>query len=119
MIKLEDRPIVHEFIVLDLAIRSLQKDYKKLEGLKMHMLYSEWTDKLLKRLNEVYIVQKRQLASKQIRIVQWIKIDAYFSDITIATAGEDVVLRYANQALKIQVEQMLIQKVTSVYLPLF
>lgn len=114
MINLEDRPIVHSFIVLDLAIRSLQQDYKKLEGLKMYMLYSRWTDTLLKRLNEVYSVQKRQLASKQIRIVRWVKVDAYFSDVVVATAGEDVVLRYANQALKIQVEQMLIQKATSV-----
>ncbi|ATP39508.1 aconitate hydratase [Solibacillus sp. R5-41] len=114
MISLEDRPIVHEFIVLDLAIRSLQQDYTKLEGLKMHAFYSRWTDLLMKNLNEAYIVQKRQLANKRIRIVRWMKIDAYFSDVIIATAGEDIVLRYANQALKTEVEQLLIQKATSV-----
>lgn len=58
MISLDDRPIVHEFIVLELAIRSLQQDYLKLEGLKMHGFYSRWTDMLLKRLNEAYILQK-------------------------------------------------------------
>ncbi|MEG0473766.1 MAG: aconitate hydratase [Solibacillus sp.] len=114
MISLDDRPVVHELIVLDLAIRSLQQDYSKLEGLKMRTFYSCWTDLLMKGLNEAYIVQKRQLANKGIRIVRWVKIDAYFSDVTIATAGEDVVLRYANQALKMQVEQMLIEKATSI-----
>lgn len=113
VISLDDRPVVHEFIVLDLAIRSLQQDYTKLEGLKMHGFYSRWTDLLMKCLNEAYIVQKRQLANKGIRIVRWVKIDAYFSDVTIATAGEDIVLRYANQALKTQVERLLIQKATS------
>lgn len=84
MISLEVRPIVHEFIVLDLAIRSLQQDYTKFVDLKMHAFYS-----------------------------RWIKVDVHFSDVTIATAGEDIVLRYANQALKTQVEEMLIEKATS------
>ncbi|MGE7023415.1 hypothetical protein [Solibacillus cecembensis] len=114
MISLDERPIVHEFIVLDLAIRSLQQDYSKLEGLKMHAFYSRWTDLLMKGLNEAYIVQKRQLANKGIRIVRWVKIDAHFSDVTIATAGEDIALRYANQVLKMEVEQLLIQKATSI-----
>ena len=105
---------MHEFIVLDLAIRSLQQDYKKLEGLKMDMLFSRWTDRLLKRLNEAYIAQKRQLASKKIRIVRWVKVDAYFSDVVVATAGEDIVLRYASNALKVEVEQLLIQTATPI-----
>lgn len=110
MLSLENRPMVHELIVFDLAIRSLQQDYNKLDGLKMHAVYTRWTDFLMKELNESYMVQKRKLANKGIRIVRWVKIDVYFSDVTIATAGEDVVLRYANQALKTEVEQLLMEQ---------
>lgn len=108
MISLEDRPIVHEFIVLELAIRSLQQDYIKLETLKMHKFYVSWAESVLKRLYQMYTMQKGELASKRIQIVRWTKVDAHFSDVVVATAGEDIVLRYANNALKVEVEQMLI-----------
>ncbi len=36
------------------------------------------------------------------------KIDEYFSDVQVATAGNDVVLRYASMALKTEVEKLLI-----------
>lgn len=42
--------------------------------------------------------------------MRWTKIDQYFSDVVIATAGEDVVLRYAGNALKMEVEQLVIEK---------
>lgn len=50
---------------------------------------------------------KRLLAKDKIRLVKVEKIDEYFSDVHIATAGNDVVLRYANMALKTQVEKLL------------
>lgn len=36
------------------------------------------------------------------------KTDEYFSDLIDATAGEDLVLTYANMALKTQVEKLLL-----------
>ncbi|TKI70190.1 hypothetical protein FC756_08300 [Lysinibacillus mangiferihumi] len=51
---------------------------------------------------------KRLLAKDKIRVVKWEKIDEYFSDLTVATAGEDLVLTYANMALKTQVEKLLL-----------
>ncbi|GED66247.1 hypothetical protein LFU01_46990 [Lysinibacillus fusiformis] len=45
------------------------------------------------------------MVKDKIRLVRIEKIDEYFSDVQIATAGNDVVLRYANMALKTQVEK--------------
>ncbi|MGE7597560.1 hypothetical protein [Lysinibacillus fusiformis] len=45
------------------------------------------------------------MAKEKIRLVKVEKIDGYFSDV--ATAGNDVILRYANMALKTQVEKLL------------
>lgn len=114
MINREDRHYVHEFIVLDLAIRSLQNDLATLETLKMKKFYLSIIEQLLKNLRHDYHNRKRLLSHKSIRIVRWVKLDEYFSDVILATSGEDVPLRYANQALKTEVEQLLIQKVNSV-----
>ncbi|RUL48805.1 aconitate hydratase [Lysinibacillus antri] len=113
MINLLDRHSLHKLVVLELAVRSLQHDYVQLETLKMQKLYTTWTELLLKHLYPIYTAQKRQLAQKQIRIVRWRKIDMYFSDVLIATSGEDIALRYANQALKTEVEELLIQRFLS------
>lgn len=64
-------------------------------------------DSLLKDLRNECFNLKRQLAQQKIRIVGWTKIDEYFSDVKIATAGDDVDLRYAQQALKTKVEQLI------------
>nr|WP_237497124.1 MULTISPECIES: aconitate hydratase [Lysinibacillus] len=64
-------------------------------------------DALLKQLHKDYFQLKRQLAQQKIRLVGWHRIDDYFSDVQVATAGNDEVLRYANQALKTQVEELM------------
>ena len=113
MINLLDRHALHKLIVLELAVRSLQHDYVQLETLNMHKLYTTWNELLPKHLYPIYTTQKRQLAQKQIRIVRWRKVDLYFSEILIATAGEDIVLRYANQAIKAEVEELLMRRFLS------
>lgn len=110
MISREDRHAVHEFIVLDLAVRSLQYDYVMLETLKMKKFYIRIIEPVLKELQKDYYNRKRLLAKKNIRVVRWTKIDQYFSDVVIATAGEDAVLRYAGNALKMEVEQLILEK---------
>uniref|UniRef100_UPI0020BF6F51 aconitate hydratase n=1 Tax=Lysinibacillus sp. D4B2_S17 TaxID=2941225 RepID=UPI0020BF6F51 len=68
-------------------------------------------DALLKDLRQEYYDLKRQLTQQRIRVVGWHRVDEYFSDLQVATAGNDVVLRYANQALKTQVEKLLINHI--------
>ena len=45
--------------------------------------------------------------SKQIRIIRWQRMDCYFSKVIVATSGEDAVLTYANQAVKMHVEEVI------------
>lgn len=107
MINPEQRQLVHKFLLLELAVKSLQIDYLKTEQFKLKNVFLPIMDSLLKDLRKDCFDLKRQLAQQKIRIVGWTKIDEYFSDVKIATAGNDVDLRYANQALKTKVEQLL------------
>lgn len=107
MIKREDRQLLYEFIKLDMAIKSLQRDYDSLTNLKMGKVYINIVDALLKDIRNDYYNKKRFLAKQKIEVVRWVKIDQYFSEVTIKTAGEDEVHQYANQALKTHTEELI------------
>lgn len=109
MIKFDDRVILHEYIILDMAIKSLQHDYPSLETLKMSTVYIGIVEGLLKRIRNDYYNKKRLLKKKSIEIVKWTNIDEHFTEVTVTTQGEDESFSYAKQALKTQTEQ-LIQK---------
>ena len=79
----------------------------------MKAVYLPFVDRLLESVRKDYFHLKQQLAKQKIRVVGWNRIDAYFSDVRIATAGEDEVLRYANQALKTEVEQLLMHRIVN------
>lgn len=111
MIKADERQLLHKYLLLELAIKSLQIDYSKLETFKMKVVFLPLMDALLKDLRQEYFDLKRQLVQQKIRVIGWTNVDEYFSDVQIATAGNDVVLRYANQALKTQVEKLLINHI--------
>lgn len=111
MINFEQRDLLHRFVILDMAVQALQRDYKVIENLKMSKVYLPILDNLLKAITNDYYNLKRLLAKDKIKIVKWEKHDDYFSDLVVATAGEDEVFRYANQALKTQVEQLLISHI--------
>lgn len=113
MINAEQRQLLHQYLIVDLAIQSLQCDYKTLEQLKMKAIYLPFVDRLMESVRQDYFNLKQQLAKQKIRVVEWSRIDAYFSDVRIATAGEDELLRYANQALKTEVEQLIIQRIVT------
>ncbi len=113
MINPEQRQLLHKYLLIELAVKSLQIDYQKVEQLKMNKVFLPLMDSLLKELRQVYFDLKRQLSQQKIRVVGWTTIDEYFSDVQVATAGEDVVLRYANMALKTKVEQLLIDHINN------
>ncbi len=109
MLNPEQRQLFHKFIILEMAVQSLQRDFPVIENLKMSKVYLTILEKLLKDISQDYYNSKRLLAKEKIRLVKWVKIDEYFTDIQVATAGNDVLLRYANQAIKTQVEKLLNQ----------
>ncbi len=108
MLNPEQRRLFHKFLILEMAVQSLQRDFSVIENLKMSKVYLPILDKLLKDISHDYYDSKRLLAKEKIRLFKVEKIDEYFSDVHIATAGNDVVLRYANMALKTQVEKLLL-----------
>ncbi|MGE7024176.1 aconitate hydratase [Solibacillus cecembensis] len=111
MLSIEQRQLVHEYLVLDLAVQSLQTDYNKMEQteqMKMKAIYLPIIDNLLTSVRNEYLNAKRLLAKDKIRVVKWVKIDEHFSDVIVATAGEDITIRYANRAIKTHVENMLL-----------
>ncbi len=105
MLKPEQRRLFHKFLILEMAVQSLQRDFSVIENLKMSKVYLPILEKLLKDITQDYYHSKRLLVKDKIRLVRIEKIDEYFSDVQIATAGNDVVLRYTNMALKTQVEK--------------
>lgn len=107
MLTFEQRDLLHRFVIHDMAVQSLQRDYKVIENLKMSNVYLPMLDKLIKEISNDYYNLKRLLAKDKIKVVSWEQVDEYFSDLTITTPGEDEVLRYAKQALKTQVEHLL------------
>lgn len=110
MISIEQRRQTHKLVILDLALQSLYRDYTTIENLKMANVYLPIIDKLIKSIQNDYYNQKRLLAKEKIKILKWEKIDEYFSDLTITTPGEDQVFRYANMAVKSQVETLLSER---------
>lgn len=108
MMSFEQRELLHKHVIYDMAVQSLQRDYKVIENLKMSKVYLPMVDKLLKDISHDYYDTKRLLAKDKIKIVRWDKVNENFSDLTVTTAGEDQVLTYANMALKTQVEKLLI-----------
>lgn len=100
MIALQERQLVYEFLILDLAIRSLQHDLDHMQNLKYAELYSIQLSGILANLQKDYHWRRKHLASKKIRFNKWIKVDDYFTDAVLATAGEDEVIRFSIHALK-------------------
>jgi len=98
MIKAEQRQLVHQYLLLELAVKSVQHDYRFAEQFKMKIVFVPLMDALLKDLRQDYFNLKRQLSQQHIRVVGWHRVDEYFSDVTVKTAGDDEVLLFAKQA---------------------
>lgn len=94
MISFEQRRLLHKFVVYDMSVQSLQRDYKVIENLKMSKVYLPILDKLLDDISQEYYNAKRLLAKDKIRVVRWEKTDEYFSHLVTATAGDDQCLLY-------------------------
>lgn len=108
MISFEQRRLLHKYVVYDMAVQSLQRDYKVIENLKLSKVYLPILDKLLDDISQECYNARRLLAKDKIKVVRWVKTDEYFSDLVITTPGEDQIFTYANMALKTQVENLLI-----------
>ncbi|AMO33785.1 aconitate hydratase [Lysinibacillus sphaericus] len=106
MLNPEQRRLFHKFLILEMEVQSSQRDFSVIENLKMSKVYLPILDKLLKDNTQDYYNSKRLLVKEKIRLFKVENIDEYFSNMHIVIAGNDVVLRYDNMALKSQVEKL-------------
>ena len=111
LINSEQRQLFHQFLICDLAIRTLQYGYQQMEHLKLPEIYLPTMETFLKGLHEDTLILKRELTKQNIQFIRWKRRDQYFSDIHTSTAGNDEWLRYANQAMKTQVIQLIRQRI--------
>lgn len=84
MLNPEQRQLFHKFIILEMAVQSLQRDFSVIENLKMSKVYLPILEKLLKDISQDYYNTKRLLANQKVRLVKWEKKDEYFTNIQVA-----------------------------------
>lgn len=109
MIHIHDRHRLHQFLMIELAIRYLEKDLEIIQTTKCTNIFIPFIERLLKMLRQQYHDEKQYFTGKQVRLIQWKRIDNYFSEVSVTTPGEDAVFTYANQAVKTHVEEMIMK----------
>jgi len=77
MLRPEQRKLFHKFLILEMAVQSLQRDFPVIENLKMSKVYLPILERLLKDINHDYCDSKRLLAKDKIRLEKVEKIDEY------------------------------------------
>lgn len=107
MIKPNLQSAVHNLIIYDLAIRTLNYNLPKIDKLKTGSIYKAYTETLLIELRKAYIPLKQQLMLERISIVKWQQVDQFFSDVIVSTSGNDQSLRYAKKVLQYEVDSLL------------
>ncbi|MGC7931481.1 aconitate hydratase [Lysinibacillus sp. VIII_CA] len=81
MLNPEQRRLFHKFLILEMAVQSLQRDFSVIENLKMSKVFLPILNKLLKDITHDYYDSKRLMVKDKIRLVKVEKIDEYFSDV--------------------------------------
>lgn len=102
MINSEQRRLLHKFVILDMAVQSLQRDYKVIENLKMSKVYLPILDNLLKAITNDYYNLKRLLAKDKIKIVKWEDCGEYFSDLVLQLQGKMKYFVMQNKRLRLK-----------------
>ncbi len=77
MLKPEQRRLFHKFLILEMAVQSVQRDFSVIENQKMSKVYLPILERLLKDINHDYCDSKRLLAKDKIRLEKVEKIDEY------------------------------------------
>lgn len=95
----EAADLIHRQIILDLTIRTLERDRKHLNHLKMKVAFELWVDKSIKDLKELLKTMKSQLSRQGIKI-QSETVEEGFTVYTILDKGKAFERRYNNIALR-------------------
>ncbi|MGF0470286.1 hypothetical protein ACQQ6W_11640 [Lysinibacillus fusiformis] len=68
MLKPEQRRLFHKFLILEMAVQSLQRDFSVIENLKMSKVYLPILEKLLKDITQDYLPFKKIIGKRQNKV---------------------------------------------------
>ncbi|WP_328008133.1 hypothetical protein [Lysinibacillus xylanilyticus] len=68
MLNPEQRRLFHKFLILEMAVQSLQRDFSVIENLKMSKVYLPILEKLLKDITQEYYDSKKVVGKRQNKI---------------------------------------------------
>ena len=92
--------LIHKQIVLDLTMRTLERDKKHVTDLKMQRAFELWFETKIKELHTEYKSVKSQLAKNGIKIQAENKVDELITEYVILERGKTFTRRYMNVALR-------------------
>jgi hypothetical protein len=91
--------LVHKQIILDLTIRTLERDRNHLGDIKMLRAFELWVETKLNELHLELKATKTELGRNGAKI-QSHKLDSDFTEYTIIERGNASIKRYSNIALR-------------------
>lgn len=101
---MEQSDKIHNYIILEVTLRTIERDRKHLGGLKMHSVLEEWYDE---KINQVFKEQKevRDFLYKLGCKIDKLSTDEFATEYQILYRGRVETRRYGNIALRNWVSQ--------------
>lgn len=100
MMSLEQKKLVYKQIILDLAIRTLERDRKLIDSFKSKIALEAWFDTKIKEATKERTKIKRQLSAQGIRIENEKREDNLITVYEVLYRGATEFIRYSNNALR-------------------
>lgn len=91
--------LLHRQIIINLTIRTLERDRKHLTNIKMRVAFDLWMDKQVKELHQSLKQIKSELGKQGVKI-QSEKVEDLFTVFTIVEKGKAFERKYNNVVLK-------------------
>jgi len=97
---MEQRKLVHKQIILDLTIRTLERDRKLIDNLKSQIALEAWFEAKLSEVRKDKIKVKKQLYLQGIRVENEKREDDFATSYEVFCQGTTEIIRYSNIALR-------------------
>lgn len=105
MFNFDNVELVHRQIILDLTIRTLERDRKHLTDLKINRALELWMEQKVKELQNDLRRVKAELGKNGVKIQSENRVDNLITEYVIIERGQNFERRYMNIALKNWVDE--------------
>lgn len=95
-----DRNLAHQYILTELMIRTLERDRKYMEPLKMKSAMDKLFNKVINEAKAVLLDLKNQMGKIGLKLHEGGKIDEDFTKYIFVQRGVTDEIRYSNIALR-------------------